>query len=143
MRARVLIGRSSLKAHLAPIRAAATFAQPYGTLDKQELWWMGIVHADTRARAHKTLLDCGSGGRRAHLTFAYRVTAACVALQKNFGDAIIRAGFKRSAFLGNPHGKMNLLAQATFHSSIICANAPTMLPSGPHQMPFSWMRFFF
>lgn len=60
LRARVLIGRSglksysSLKAHLAPIRAAATFAQPYGTLDKQELWWMGIVHADThtRDRAH-------------------------------------------------------------------------------------------
>lgn len=110
MRARVLIGRSSLKAHLAPIRAAATFAQPYGTLDKQELWWMGIVHADTRARAHrhthahKTLLDCGSGGRRAHLTFAYRVTAACVALQKNFGGAIIRAGFNRSAFLGNQRG---------------------------------------
>lgn len=66
-----------------------------------------------------------------------------MALQKNFGDAIIRAGFNKSAFLGNPHGEINVLAQATFHSSIICANAPTMLPSRPHQMPFSRMGFFF
>lgn len=101
MRAYVLVSYSRPKAHLAPIRAVATFAQPYRTLGKQELWWMGIVHPDARTRARTQNIVRLRFWRSASSSDIHvsRYGRLCGPAEK-FGDALIGAGFNRRAFVG-------------------------------------------